>query len=65
MQPTTLTLIWAIVFNALIMYLIIASVTKSHARYKLEWAQMKLLAEIAKIQGVDENLVNDIINKSA
>lgn len=62
MQPGTLTLIGVIIFNALIMYLIIAAVTKSHARYKLEWAQMKLLAEIAKKQGIDEKLVDDIVN---
>lgn len=51
-------------FNLVILYLVIATATKAQARYKIEWAQMKLLAEIARKQGVDENLINEVVANS-
>jgi hypothetical protein len=64
MDTTLMTIAGAVIFQALIMYLIIASAVKSNARYKLEWAQMKLLAEMAKKQGVDEKFIDEIVKNS-
>jgi len=44
----------ALVFNALILYVVIAAATKASKRARYEWAQMELLAKIARAQGVPE-----------
>jgi hypothetical protein len=44
----------ALIFNALILYVVISAATKASKRARYEWAQMELLAKIARAQGVPE-----------
>lgn len=48
-------LIVAGVFNLVILYLIIAAATQSKKRALYAWAQLELLAKIARAQGVPED----------
>lgn len=47
--------------NAVILYIIIASATRAKQRGLYDWAQMELLAKIARAQGVPEEEVNSVI----
>lgn len=51
----SLVIITGFVLNALVLYLIINIATKADKRAKYEWAQMELLAKIARSQGVAED----------
>ena len=53
-QGTLFMLAGAGIANLLIMYLIINAATKATIRTKYEWAQLDLLAKIARAQGVPE-----------
>jgi len=53
-QGTLFFLVAAAIANLLILYLIINTATKASLRAKYEWAQVELLAKIARIQGVPE-----------
>ncbi|GGB14525.1 hypothetical protein [Puia dinghuensis] len=46
--------IGAILINCAVLYLIITAATRANLRAKYEWAQMELLAKIARAQGVSE-----------
>jgi hypothetical protein len=56
MDSNTLLIIIPVAFvvNLSVLYLVIAGATKSHKRALYEWAQLDLLAKIAKKQGVSD-----------
>lgn len=49
--------------NALILYLIIAGATRARQRTLYEWAQLELIAKIAKAQGVPQEEISGVFNK--
>lgn len=59
-----LAVVVGIVIQSVLLYLIVSAATKATIRYRTAWAEMRLLGEIAKKQGVDEAVVNDIIMKA-
>lgn len=52
----------SVAMSLIIMYLIIRSATKSEKRYRVDYAQAHLLAEIARKQGVDEETIQTILS---
>jgi chromosome segregation and condensation protein ScpB len=50
----------AVIVNALILYIIISAATRAGKRAQYEWAQMELLAKIARAQGVSEEEIRAI-----
>jgi hypothetical protein len=49
-----LIVVAALVFNAFILFIVIRWATRADKRTMYEWAQMELLAKIARAQGVPE-----------
>jgi hypothetical protein len=56
-QGTIFILMGCAIANLLIMYLVINAATKASLRAKYDWAQMELLAKIARAQGVPDDEV--------
>ena len=52
-----------LVANALILYLVIGSATRAHRRAQYSWAQLQLLARMAKIQGVPDQEIKEIFDQ--
>ena len=50
----------AVVMQSVILYLVINFATKADKRALYEWAQLELLAKIAKAQGVPEDEIQSI-----
>jgi hypothetical protein len=50
----------AVIVQSVILYLVINFATKTDKRALYEWAQLELLAKIAKTQGVPENEIQAI-----
>ena len=57
-------LIGSSIISIIILYLIISTATRANARYKIEYAQMVLLAEMARKQGVDEKFIEDVLTNA-
>lgn len=51
----------ALIANALILYIIIAAATQANKRAMYGWAQMELLAKIARAQGVPEDEIKAVV----
>lgn len=49
------------IINCLVLYFIISSATNADKRAKYDWAQMELLAKIARVQGVPEEEIAAIV----
>lgn len=50
----------ALIVNSLVLYIIISAATQASKRAKYDWAQMELLAKIARAQGVPESEIKAI-----
>lgn len=50
----------AFLFNAVVLYLIIAGATKSKKREQYAWGQLQLLAKIARAQGVPVEEIEEV-----
>lgn len=48
-----------IILNALFLYIVIGSATRASQRAKYDWAQLELLAKIARAQGVPEDQIQE------
>ena len=53
----------AIIVQALILYVVIATAVRTKQRTNMDWARMKLLEKIALRQGVPEDEVKIIMNQ--
>ena len=61
-QGTLFILAACAIANLLILYIIINAATKANLRAKYEWAQMDLLAKIARAQGVAEEEIQATVD---
>ncbi len=59
-QATLMIAASVIIFNAVLLYFIVQSATKSYKRHQLQVASLYLLAKIAKKQGVEVKEVDDL-----
>lgn len=57
-----LTIALAIIVQSLIMYLVIRFAVNTDRRQRYEWAQMQLLAFIAKQQGVPDEEIQKVLD---
>lgn len=53
-----------VLVNSLVLYVVIGAATKASRRANYEWAQMELLAKIARAQGVPEQEIRGIIGQA-
>lgn len=53
----------AIIVQALVLYIVIATAVRTKQRTNMDWARMKLLEKIALRQGVPKEEIRQIMNQ--